>query len=370
MIPYLSIVMAVYNGENDLQQTLESILAQSFNDWELIVIDDKSADATLDIIEQYRKQDTRIRILTNSENLKLAASLNRGIGIAKADWIARHDCGDLSHPQRLQKQVDFLRLHPELILLGTAYTIIAPDGQPLITMPMPTTDGAIRQTMRHQNPFAHGSVIFRKEAFKRVGSYNSSFPAAQDYDLWLRLCQEGQMANLSESLYFWRFDSCSTTLSKYALQYAYIRYAQVQAHLVDDQRSVDSFVLEAPVIENYLNWLLIAVQAENLSVANELVDILWKQYVAIIQGRHYMIAYMVKRGVRLAMDVNMTTAERFVGCFYRDWPQLEAHVMRRIYCRVPQQSFRWELVMRGLHQDLRSWPQLVQLGIRRLFYHL
>ena len=201
--------MAVYNGEKYLRQAVESILHQTFTDFEFIIVDDGSTDTTPAILDAYH--DPRIVRLRNVRNLGLTESLNRAIAQARGRYLARQDADDASYSTRLEKQVYFLQAHPEVGLLGTGYDIMDANGC-VIGQALPFTDNAtLQHTLVRRNCFGHGSVMMRQEVLARIGGYSHEVGSLEDYDLWLRLAECTSLANLSESLYAWRRHSSSVT---------------------------------------------------------------------------------------------------------------------------------------------------------------
>lgn len=198
--------MSVYNGQGYLPQALDCILGQTLGqtlvDLEFIVIDDGSADATWDILSARAASDPRLVLIRNESNLGLTRSLNRGLGRAQGELIARQDVDDLSLPTRLQKQAAFLDAHPGVALLGTAALRIDGEGRPLPTIGRhPCGDQAIRLKMLLQNAFFHASIMLRRAVLADHGlSYDPTMTYAQDYDLWSRVMAHGQAANLHEPL--------------------------------------------------------------------------------------------------------------------------------------------------------------------------
>jgi hypothetical protein len=217
--PLVSVVMAVYNGDRFLRQAIDSILTQSFTDFELIVIDDASTDGTPQILDSY--SDSRIVRLTNRQNIGQTRSLNKGLAVSRGAFIARHDADDISHPNRLQEQVAYMMANPALGLLGTDYHIIDENGQILETNILPVTNDELNTRLLEGNIFCHGSVIMKKEMVDKVGGYHEGFRVTQDFDLWLRLAEHGEIANLARPLYQFRFDSNSVSRKKRGLQLAY-----------------------------------------------------------------------------------------------------------------------------------------------------
>jgi cellulose synthase/poly-beta-1,6-N-acetylglucosamine synthase-like glycosyltransferase len=359
----VSIVMAVYNGAAHLAKTIESIERQTFSDWELIIVNDASSDETQQIAEHYQQRDSRIQIISNAQNCQLASSLNRGIAHARADLIARHDCSDLSQPNRLQQQYDLMAQNSALVLLGSCYDVLTPSGDYLSTIELPLHDTALRAQLAKGNPFSHGSVMFRRAAFEQCGGYRTDFAAAQDYELWMRLAQWGEIQNLPESLYAWRLELDSTTIRKFDVQYAYMRCAQIQC----DQEAIATLRSQAPVIENLLSWLALTAQTEHTALAEEISEILWKKYGESIRQRQWMIPHIVKLGVRLAREnQNFVGSERFVRYALPHQPQQRGRAMRRITYRVSQLAPNWRLLFAGLLRDYRSWHQIGLLALGRL----
>ena len=196
--PELSVVMSVYNGQEHLQESISSILNQSFSDFEFIIVNDGSTDDTQQIIEQFAARDIRIRSV-NQKNAGLTISLNRGVNMARGRYIARQDADDVSFPRRFEKQMFFLKTHPEVVLCGTWF-LEDNEGKGQMIRIYPLEDTKIRKSLKYVNHFCHPSVIFLKEAFVRAGGYDENFLIAQDFECWIRLAKEGKVANLSEVL--------------------------------------------------------------------------------------------------------------------------------------------------------------------------
>ena len=195
--PAVSVVMSVYNGERFLRDAVDSILGQTFGDFELIVVDDGSTDRSRQILAAV--VDRRLRVIEQVHQ-GLASALNRGIDRAGASLIARMDSDDLSLPERLEKQYFFLQHNAAVALLGTAISIVDSGGTGIGTWQPPGEHASISRQMIRANQFAHSTVMFRKEAFFAIGGYRQDLPFAQDYDLWLRMTAHFQVANLEEML--------------------------------------------------------------------------------------------------------------------------------------------------------------------------
>ena len=203
MIPAISVVMSVFNGEAFLNEAVESILAQTFTDFEFITIDDGSTDCTPAVLSQYAKRDERVRVFSQ-KNIGRAESLNRGIGLARASLIARMDADDIAFPQRLEQQFEFMKEHPEVGLLGGAIELVTSTGRRFGVDIQPAMDSDLRTGMARCNPFRHSTVIMRKETVLACGGYRKPLLDADDYDLWLRMAERTQIANLPQIVLSYR----------------------------------------------------------------------------------------------------------------------------------------------------------------------
>jgi len=205
-MPRVSVLMSVHNGERYLREAIESILSQTFLDFEFIIVDDASRDGTPEILEKYAKQDERVRLLLNFRNRGLTRSLIRGLNVAQGEYLARQDADDLSLPTRLERQVDLLEHHPEVDVVGTWSAHIDVDGRVFGRTHVVNTTEAIREALSQgKTPFCHGSVMMRTAALEAVGGYDESFPVSQDFELWHRMLHAGRrLVVLEEELYQYR----------------------------------------------------------------------------------------------------------------------------------------------------------------------
>jgi glycosyltransferase involved in cell wall biosynthesis len=202
--------MAVFNGEKYLRQAIASILTQTFGDFELLIVDDGSTDRTGEIVRSYR--DPRLRLIENGRNLGLSRSLNSAIAQARGRYIARLDADDVAEPARFEQQVRFLERHGDVAVVGCQYHIIAADGRITGHRRVPCSDIEIRWMLDFCTPFAHSSVMMRRQALQQEpGPYDESLFYAMDYDLWIRLAERGRLANLGDVLLRWRMTPDSMT---------------------------------------------------------------------------------------------------------------------------------------------------------------
>lgn len=196
-VPRVTVLMSVYNGEAYLRQAIDSILNQTYQDFEFLIVNDGSTDSSRDIILSYK--DPRIRMIDNQHNMGLTKSLNRGLEKAKGKFIARMDADDISLPDRFSKQISFLEQHPEVGVLGTWLESIDINGETASIWKMPVSHSLIVWTLQFNNYLMHPTVMMRRDLVKRAGGYNLIGPS-QDYDLWCRLAKQTRMANLPEPL--------------------------------------------------------------------------------------------------------------------------------------------------------------------------
>ena len=200
-MPLISVVMPVYNGEKYLPEGIESILNQTFKDFEFIIINDGSLDTTSDIVNKYVKKDPRIIFIDRKVNKKLPFTLNEGIDISQGYYIARMDADDIAHPDRFKMQVNYLNKNPDVMVLGTAYTVFDSQGEKkVISRNYPTIYMGFK--FMTNTYLCHPSVVFRKEIIKTIGSYNEV--GAEDYDFFSRICHEYRCENLPESYLHYR----------------------------------------------------------------------------------------------------------------------------------------------------------------------
>lgn len=200
--PKISVILPVYNAEKYIREAIDSILNQTYRDFELIIINDGSSDGSRNIISGYT--DKRIVFLEQS-NIGLAATLNSGIDLARGEYIARQDNDDISLPPRLEKQLQFMEANKEIALCGTCAEIIDQNGQPTGRHHKHSSNPVhLKFALLFNNPFVHSSVFFRKEITGRVGNYNTDPGIFEDYNLWSRIARVVKISNLDECLLKYR----------------------------------------------------------------------------------------------------------------------------------------------------------------------
>jgi glycosyltransferase involved in cell wall biosynthesis len=198
----ISVVMPVYNGERYLGESIESILNQTYKDFEFIIINDGSTDRSLDILREFQKLDKRIKLVSR-ENKGVVYSLNEGVKMAQGEYIARMDADDVSDPGRLLKQLKYAQEN-ELAVCGTWAESIDSQGNKIGNLVYPPNVNKIRLFTFLHNPFIHSSVIFRKDLFEKVGGYKTFFKHIEDYELWTRIVFKYKTGNVPEKLMKYR----------------------------------------------------------------------------------------------------------------------------------------------------------------------
>ena len=210
MSPKVSVVMPVYNCVTYIKESVGSILAQTFTDFELLIIDDHSTDGTYEYLQTLT--DTRVELIRKMQNSGYAISLNMGLDLAKGAYIARMDGDDIALPERFTKQVNFMDNNQEVAVCGTCYQLVGTDT--IIQMPYSFEEAKIKAIMNV--PVAHPTVFIRRSILvKHQLRYNEALEPTEDYDLWTRIMDIGKIENLQEVLLLYRRHSEQESITKY-----------------------------------------------------------------------------------------------------------------------------------------------------------
>ena len=198
--PAVTVLMPVYNAERFVAQTVDTVLAQTFRDFEFLIINDGSTDRSLEILQEFARRDGRIRLVSRP-NTGYVVALNEGLDLARGQFVARIDADDLADPRRLELQVARMRQEPQLVALGSNALAIDEDGLMLGDYSVPLTHEEIEAAhLVGSSSIHHPAVMLRPDAVKRVGGYRKELMPCEDFDLWLRLAEVGRLANLPEVL--------------------------------------------------------------------------------------------------------------------------------------------------------------------------
>jgi|SRR5581483_3280572 len=261
--PALSVIMPVYNGAPYLRQAIDSILGQTYRRFELIVIDDASSDDSFAIARQYR--DPRIRLFRHPTNRGLVQTINMGLQNARARYVTRTDQDDVSYPSRFGTQLAYLERYPAIVVLGTQGDFIDGTGTSFAQYVVPTAADEIRRELPRRNCFISASVIFDRRLAIEVGAFRPEALYAEDYDLWLRMAERGDIANLPDVLVGYRIHANQLTGRRLEQQWQAARQASAEARLATrngasapDRASSNDRALLASA---YLHWMQLATSA-------------------------------------------------------------------------------------------------------------
>ncbi|MCP3980400.1 MAG: glycosyltransferase [bacterium] len=203
LTPRISVIMPVFNARDHVSQALDSVLSQTCRDFEVVLIDDGSTDGGGEILRGYAERDERIRLFVQ-QNRGLIETLNRGFALARGEFLARMDADDVSLPERFARQLDYLTEHTDVAGLGCALQYMSDDGLLPRTLRHPTEPEEVRREMLQHSALAHPTVMLRAAAVSELGGYRAAFRHAEDYDLWLRLAERWDLANLPDVLLHYR----------------------------------------------------------------------------------------------------------------------------------------------------------------------
>ena len=245
--PKISVLLTVYNSASYIGSSIESILQQTFRDFELIIIDDCSTDGSWEIVQKYAGEDPRIVAYKNEQNLGGCRNLISGLQHVRGKYIARQDNDDWSYPDRLEKQFAFLESHPEVGIVGGSMEIMDTNGEGVGKRTYHLTDTEIRKKIFRYSPFAHPLVMIRRSVLDKVGPYDPVYAPADDYDLYFRIGKESQFANLPDVLLKYRMVPGSMTFRS-------TKKMELTTIQVRSRYSKDSRYPFSPIDQIY-NWL-------------------------------------------------------------------------------------------------------------------
>ncbi|MDD3793698.1 MAG: glycosyltransferase [Candidatus Gracilibacteria bacterium] len=208
----ISVIMPVYNTKAYLVEALESVLNQSFKDFEFIIVDDFSNDGSFELLQEYEKKDDRIKLFRNDKNSKLVYTLNRAILLSKGKYIVRMDSDDIIDLSRIEKQYNYMLENSEIDILSSNLYFIDKYGKQIGKREY---NSNVDETILNESPICHACSIIKKEAFEKCGGYDERFNLAEDYDLWLRFYSKGfQFAIYNDYLYYYRIFDDSGKVKK------------------------------------------------------------------------------------------------------------------------------------------------------------
>ncbi|NJO41926.1 MAG: glycosyltransferase [Cyanobacteria bacterium CRU_2_1] len=216
--PMISVLMPVYNAERYLAQAIESILSQTFSDFEFLIVNDGSTDRSLDWLQHFADRDPRIRLISRP-NTGYVQALNEMLQLAQGEYIARMDADDIALPDRFRQQIEFLHHHPSVVCVGGAHEIVDHQGRLLTRLQLPLANAEIqREALAGHGSICHPCAMMRRSAVLAIGGYDERLMPAEDLDLWLRLGEMGELANLPETVLKYRLHLNSVSEKKGHLQ--------------------------------------------------------------------------------------------------------------------------------------------------------
>lgn len=247
--PLVSVVMSVYNAQWTLAFAIDSVLQQTYSNFEFIIINDGSTDNTFYILNKYKSQDSRI-IVIDQKNQGLTKSLNVGINVAKGEYIARQDADDISLRCRLEKQIHFLENRKDVVLLGARAFEISKNKKVIGRF---YDEEDINEVVFLKNPIVHTSAFFRKNIFQEIGLYNEKFLVSQDFEAWIRLAEVGRIAMLDDVLVEYHIHEGSVSSTKRLAQC--VNSYRARKNRVNFMKNINLLLYQYSV--NYLpNWLV------------------------------------------------------------------------------------------------------------------
>lgn len=228
--PAVSVVMPVHNGERHLRAAADSILSQSFADFEFLIVDDGSKDGTAAILEEYARRDARVRLLRQERRGPcLSVALRIGCAAARGRLIARMDADDVAFADRLERQVGFLDGRPEIAVVGGALQYLGDEGPLPRFLRHPTSPDAVRDALPRYNCIAHPTAVLRRDVYDAVGGYRRAFMHGEEYDLWLRIADRHALANLPDPVLYYRLHQGQISFMHLGEQVIYALGAQAAA---------------------------------------------------------------------------------------------------------------------------------------------
>lgn len=229
--PLISVVMPVYNAERYLREAVDSILAQSLADFELIAVDDGSKDGSKVILDDYARTDGRVHVVSRP-NTGIVGALNDGLAVARGEFIARMDGDDWVTPDRFEKQVAFLRAHPDHVCVGSYFNYMDADGALLKWNPRDIDPQAIEAALLRGDggSLIHPVVMFRRAALAQTGAYRAEAQWVEDLDLYLRLARVGKLSNIPEVLLHYRYHTQSVNFTRNEGRHQRVLWVLEQAH--------------------------------------------------------------------------------------------------------------------------------------------
>jgi glycosyltransferase involved in cell wall biosynthesis len=327
-------MMAVYNERPYLEKAVRSILDQTLDDFELIIVNDGSTDGSKQVLESLAERDDRVR-LVHQENQGLITSLNRGLHLACGTYIARMDGDDVSHPERFERQAEFLRAHPGVGGIGTAIEFINAEGQVGEKLLLPTDPEVIAWKLLFNNYLCHPTMMVRRSLLSELGGYVQWARLAEDYEIWTRAVQKSRLANLSDVLLRRRHHKGSVTVSERSEQIRVCGKIAARYHEVllgrDARRQLAKFLVwvETEGAERAVEETCV----RDFAAAHRYVRLLYRAYSRHMGSGDGKVS--VRRVALPFLDTLADRVEQKQGCGSAAWYKARARFMSPTYEVLP-----------------------------------
>ena len=339
-IPRVSVVMSVYNGAHYLQKSVDSILKQTFINFEFIIIDDGSTDDTWQVLSEYANRDSRLKPFQNTENLGLTKTLNRGLKLARGEYIARLDADDKSFPERLEKQVAYLQSHPSVALVSTGVQYVDPEGKELRIDIPPTNSTVLRWEFLFRNPLRHPTVMWRRELVRdKVGDYDPDFVCTQDYDFWVRISEKLNIATIPSVLVQMSWHNQSISAKKAKKQDALgtkIIYRQIKRYFPNeklDENDVANLRLMSRRKDALQTEYFNNLDASSFQRASDRYLRLWKHFCAVEDVKENDSVWQT-----IQQEVEQNVVELLGHCKVKRWFLAGSKLLRKYLFYCPERT--------------------------------
>jgi len=319
-IPVVSVVMAVYNGEHYLKPTIKSTLNQTFKNFEFVIVNDASTDRTKEIIHSFN--DPRIKLYNNEKNIGQTKSLNVGLNIAKGKYIARIDAGDVSMPNRLQKQVAFIEKNKDITVLGTSAFRYDESGQIIDVVHMPRSPEGRLQRIFFASPLVHISVLMKRDIIENMGGYNEEYDVLADYELWSNLTKKGYGLNNLNEILAGYLVSPESFGSKHSMGKSLLEASKIIQSNVNALTSLSISLKEATQLYKFLALNMYEMTLEDILNAEKLfINIFYDinaskreiNYLLVRKYLKHIIRYMKEPSDKLTLIYSIKTVCKKIG---------------------------------------------------------
>jgi glycosyltransferase involved in cell wall biosynthesis len=347
--------MSVYNGSQYLREAVESILNQTFADFEFIIIDDYSSDNTWQILLEYHAQDQRIRLLKNEENIGLTKSLNKGIKFAQGEYIARQDADDVSLPERFQKQILFLDINPDVVLVSSNYNYIDSEGSFIKSLKLDgNADLTAWYLLFYNRIGAHGLTMFRRKTVVDIGAYAENYRYSQDYELLSRLVAVGDIVVIPDMLQLYRRNHSDSISVK-------AKPDQEKLALTASQDNIKQLIGEElclKEIEDLRNfWVYNFLAIEDVSTLNSNLSKIHKKFLCKRLSKHSNIFELKKQ-------LNHSIGNQFISFINAFAAKSHLPFALGFIVKVSLITFNWHpsgILNWWIHKSAKIFPSLFKV---------